>query len=695
MNGLRSASRGIPGAIRAGEMLAAVLMLVGWATVSFQAQAAEPEGTAAENPPPQVWPRDLTDFPLEVLLNIELEVTSVSKRAVPLREAPAAVFVLTGEEIRRSGVRTIADALRMVPGLLVVRFTAQSYVVTSRGFPGEKLEVFVDGRSVYTPLTSIVFWDVLDTYLPDIDRIEVVRGPGSILTLWGANAMNGVVNIVTKSSGQTTGTEISGGAGNEERAFGAVRTGSRIGEQTHARLYVQTQHRDSSICGVNASTICVTGQQAPDSKRQTSAGFRTDWDYRKNRTLTLSGDLYTENGGTISASSRAQSRQQDTEQNGGNLTARWNADLAQSGKFLAAAYYARYFRYLPEIFLETRDTYNLEIEHRWPLNQRHLLSWALGARSTHDVTGGRPLFAIFDPSSRTLNTYAAALQDQIRLFDHGELTLGSKFEHNDFTGFEVQPGIRLGWKLGNSAYTWGSIARAVRTPNRLEDGLVINCIDNLCGTPAASFRQGNTELKSEKLVAYDWGLRLWQEGGLSADLATFFNDYSDLRSKETTPAPFGTFGDSLEGKSYGGELALGWQIADWVNLRAFYNVLEIDVDPKPGSTDPRSENSIENGSPEQSGGLRLSMQPRSTLSVDGFLRYVDRLPAVAAPDYTELNLRLAWRPRPFLELAIVGENLLDPQHPESGSAASARQPAALPANEIERSVFAEFRWIWQ
>lgn len=661
-------------------------------TLAAFSASASPQQTAAE------LPRDLTDYSLEALLNIELEVTSVSKRPVPLREAPAAVFALSGEEIRRSGVRTIADALRMAPGLLVVRITAQSYIVTARGFPGEKLEVFVDGRSIYTPLTSIVFWDVLDTYLPDIDRIEVVRGPGAILTLWGANAMNGVVNIVTKASSQTAGTEISGGAGNEERVFGAVRTGARIGDKAHARLYVQTQHRDSSICGVNASAICVTGQEAPDSKRQTSTGFRSDWDYRKNRTLILSGDVYTETAGTVSAASRPQSRQQDTEQNGGNLTARWNAKLEHAGELAVLAYYANYFRFLPEIFRETRDTYNLELEHRWPLNERHRLVWGLGARSTHDVTGGRPLFAIFDPPSRTLNTYAAAVQDQIRLFDHGELTIGSKFEHNEFTGFETQPGIRLGWKLGGGAYTWGSIARAVRTPNRLEDGLLINCIDNNPCPPAESgsiVRRGNTGLKSEKLVAYDWGLRLWREDGLSADLAVFFNDYSDLRSSETAPLPFGTFGSGLEGESYGAELALGWPLTNRANLQAFYNVLEIDVAPRPGSTDTRTEHTIENSSPKQSAGLRLSMQPRADISVDGFLRYVGRLSALAAPAYTELNLRLAWRPWPEFELALVGENLLDPQHPEHGSPASATSPGARPANEMERSVFAEFRWIWQ
>ena len=668
------------------------------AALTFAALAAASSGARAAAVDAPESPRDLTALSLEALLDLKVTVTSVSKKAVPLQEAPAAVFVLTGEEIRRSGARTVADALRMVPGLLVVRITAQSYVVTARGFPGEKLEVFIDGRSVYTPLTSIVFWDVLDTYLPDIDRIEVVRGPGSILTLWGANAMNGVVNIVTKSAARTTGTEVSGGVGNEERSFGALRTGTRVGDKAHARLYVQNRHRDSTLCGLN-TRACIPGLEAPDSQHQTTAGFRTDWDYSSARTLTVSGDAYTESAGTVSAASQAQSRQQATEQNGGNLTARWSADLERAGKFSAVAYYAHYFRYLPEIFLETRDTYDLELEHRLPLGERHLLTWALGARSTRDQTGGRPLFAIFDPASETLNTYAASIQDQIRLFENGELTVGSKFEHNDFTGFEVQPGIRLGWKLGEGAYTWGSIARAVRTPNRLEDGLVINCADNPCGpVPAILYRQGNTDMKSEKLVAYDWGLRLWQEKGLSADLAVFFNDYSDLKSSEarTPAAPFGYYANTLAAHTWGGELGLGSQLADWASVRAFYNLLEMNVWRRPGSTDTANETLIEGSSPEQSAGLRLSLQPRGDLSVDAFVRYVDRLSAVFAPTYTELNTRVAWRPCPSLELALVGENLLDTQHPEFGSPApgSPSRPPG-PANELQRSVFAEFRWTWQ
>lgn len=660
--------------------------------LSAPAYGAAPAPAPAANP-------DLTELSIEALLDLRVEVTSVSKRAVPLQEAPAAAFVLSGEEIRRSGVRTVADALRMVPGLLVMRITAQSYVVTSRGFPGEKLEVFIDGRSIYTPLTSIVFWDVLDTYLPDIERIEVVRGPGSILTLWGANAMNGVVNIVTKSSAKTDGTEISGGGGNEERSFGAVRTSGRIGDQAHARLYAQHRNRDSSLCGANTAA-CVSGQEAPDAQHQTTAGFRSDWDYAEARSLSVSGDLYQEEAGTISAASSAQSFQQATQQNGANLTLHWNADLQENGKLGVVGYYARYYRELPEIFLETRDTYDLELEHRLPLAQRHLLTWALGARSTHNQTGGPPLLAIFDPASRTLNTYAASLQDQIRLFDNGELTLGSKFEHNDFTGFEVQPGIRLGWKLSEAAYTWASVARAVRTPNQLEDGLLIYCTAfqaglGFCSPAGSTVPRGNRDLKSEKLIAYEAGLRLWHEQALSADLAMFFNDYTDLRSNESSPPPFGMFGNSLKAKTYGGELAVGWQPAEWIGVRAFYNLLKMNVERQGGSTDARSEYALENSSPRQSGGLRLSLQPRGDLSMETFVRYVDPLVATATPGYTGLNARLAWRPWSSLELALVGENLLDRQHPESGSPPSAAQPTPRASNQIQRSVFAEFRWTWQ
>ena len=642
---------------------------------------------------------DYTGLSIEDLLDLKVEVTTVSKRPVPLSEAPAAIFVLSGDDIRRSGVRSIADALRMVPGLLVVRITAQSYVVTSRGFPGEKLEVFIDGRSVYTPLTSIVFWDVLDTYLPDIERIEVVRGPGSILTLWGANAMNGVVNIVTKSSSQTTGTQATAAAGNEERTYGAVRTGGRLGEGAFARLYAQSHNRDGTRCGMNTAA-CTPGLEAPDDQHQVTTGFRTDWDYAHGRAVSVSGDYYTERAGTISAASSAQSFQQPTEQRGENLTLHWNGDYGGAGKLGLVGYYAHYFRYLPEIFLETRDTYDVELEHRLPLNRRNLLTWALGARSTHNQTGGPPLLAIFDPAERTLNTYAASLQDQYRLSDAAELTLGSKFEHNDFTGFEVQPGIRLGWKLGDAAYTWASVARAVRTPNQLEDGLLIYCTAfqaslGFCSPAGSTVLRGNRDLTSEKLIASEWGLRLWRDSDLSADLATFYNVYTDLRSNESAPAPFGTFGSSLAARTWGGELVVGWQPAPWISTRTFYNLLQINVRKQPGSTDARSENSIENGSPGQSAGVQLSLRPVEHLTVETLARYVGRMTAVATPAYTQLNSRIAWRLWPTAELAIVGENLLDPHHPESGSPVSATAPTARAANEIQRSVYAEVRVEWQ
>lgn len=667
-------------------------------TLAATAQAAAPAPAPPAKPAAESG-TDLTELPIEALMDLQVEVTSVFKRAVPLQEAPAAVFVLSGDAIRRSGVRTIADALRMVPGLLVVRITAQSYVVTARGFPGEKLEVFIDGRSVYTPLTSVVFWDVLDTYLPDIERIEVARGPGSILTLWGANAMNGVVNIVTKSAARTDGTQISGGGGNEEKSFGAVRSGGRVGDSAHARLYAQHRNRDSTLCGANTAA-CMRGQEAPDAQHQTTVGFRSDWDYAAARSLSASGDLYREEAGTVSAASSAQSVQKATEQGGSNLTLHWNADLEQDGKLAVIAYYAHYRRELPELFLESRDTYDLELEHRLPLSERNLFTWALGARSTHSETGGPPLLAIFDPASRTLNTYAASLQDQVRLFNGFELTLGSKFEHNDFTGFEVQPGIRLGWKLSDDAYTWASVARAVRTPNQLEDGLLIYCTAfqaslGFCSPAGSTVPRGNRDLKSEKLIAYEWGLRLSPDPGLTGDLAAFFNDYSELRSNESSPAPFGKFGNSLSARTWGGELTLGWQPAEWLGVRAFYNLLKMNVRREAGSTDARSEYALENGSPRQSGGLRLSLQPRGNVSIDSFVRYVDPLPATATPAYTELNTRLAWKPWPALELALVGENLLDPHHPESGSVPSARQPQQRAANELQRSLFAEFRWSWQ
>jgi iron complex outermembrane recepter protein len=628
-------------------------------------------------------PEDLTGLSLESLMNIQ--VVSVSKHAEPIAHAAAAIFVITGEEIRRSGVRTIADALRLAPGVQVTRTNAQSYTVTIRGLGGDKLEVLMDGRSVYTPLTSTVFWDVLDTFLPDIERIEVIRGPGA--TLWGANAVNGVINIVTRNAKDTVGTMIQAGAGDEEHLFGGLRSGTRVGETGYIRFFGKARDVDS--------TRQADGSEAVDGLRSYHAGFRYDGSPGERQTLTVLGGIYDsrQDSTGIPATTRT-----TTEANGGNLGVEWAYLTEHSGEIRLSAQYDRYRRKIPGIFEETRDSLDLGFEHRISLGEIHDLTWGLGAEYSRDKTGGAPLAIIFEPQNRSINTFSAFVQDKIRLGDKGELTLGSKFEHNDFTGFEVQPGIRLGWKLQERLFTWGSVARAVRTPNRLDHDIAIFCsppIAALLGCAVGSnFGIGNPDFDSEKLTAYEWGLRWWNNAGLSVDLALFFNDYSDLKSTEPT-AFFGRFENQTEAKSKGAEVSVNWVVNDKLELRPFYAYLDLDVEPASGSADAFTASNAEGSSAQHKAGLRVLAKPRPDLTVDAFLRYMDELEALAVPSYTELDLRLAWRLRPGMELALVGQNLLDSRHPETGSARSATNPTPDPGNGIERGLFLEFTWHWQ
>ncbi|HUS23943.1 MAG TPA: TonB-dependent receptor [Candidatus Binatia bacterium] len=629
-------------------------------------------------------PPDFADLSLEQLLAIE--VTSVSKHAEPLQQASAAIFVLTGEDIHRSGAHTIAAALRLVPGLQVRRSNAQNYTVTSRGLSADKLEVLLDGRSVYTPLSSTVSWDVLDTYMPDIERIEVIRGPGA--TLYGANAVNGVINIVTRHARDTVGAEVMVGGGKEEAAHAAFRSGSKIGEGVYGRIYAKAFERDS--------TVQRTGADSIDGQRQGQAGFRTDWTPAKAHALTFSGDYY--KGTEPTAALGGTSRGDDTDVTGANLLARWSWTASAASEVSVQAYYDGYHRVLPAVFEERRRTGDLQVQHRLRLGDSHTLIYGGGWRGTHDSTGGPPLAIIFSPASRTLQTWSLFAQDQWRLGD-AELTVGSKFEHNSYTGFDVQPGVRLGWALGQSAFTWASVSRAVRLPHRIDEDIAIFCSSAISGligcTTGDTVRIGNSQFQSEKVVAYEWGLRLWNRELFSVDLAAFHNDYTDLKSSEAT-TPLVSFDNKMEGQSNGGELALTWAPMRRLTVRPSYGLLLIDLRPANGSTDPFTAPNTEGGSPQQTAGLRVSANAAAAWDVDGFLRYVDGLPSQRVPAYTELNLRVAWRPSRRLELALVGLNLLDAHHPETGTSPSATNPNPKPpATEIQRAIWLDLTWRWQ
>lgn len=647
----------LPAKAWGGSLQVVALMLA--AVVSPYALAAQPE--------------DLTDLGLEDLMAVQ--VTGVTRRAAPLGRSPAAVFVLTAEDIRRSGARNIAEALRLVPGMDVARINAQSYAVSARGFntnSADKLQVLLDGRSVYTPLTSSVFWDVLDTYLPDIERIEVIRGPAG--AVWGANAVNGVINIITKSAGDTQGSQVQLGLGNEQKYSAAFRTGGRFGETGRVRAYAKSGEQDSSRLAA--------GGQGPDGQNLQQTGFRMDCGQQGRGSYTLSGDFYDGKNRDSNGS---------TSVDGGNLSARWKRQWQSGAESSAQFSYDNYNRRIPRIYAEERRSYALDLQHTLPAWSGHVLTLGLTSQISRDRTGGEPLLIVFLPAERSLATYGGFVQDQLDFGDgRGNLVVGARLEHNDYTDFEFQPNLRAGWQFNEAWYGWASVARAVRTPNRINRDLGFFCAPAFATalncTSGQTSSLGSPNFDSEKLLAYESGLRWRASPKLSVELASFYNDYSDLSSFEGSGIS-GRFANRFDGTGIGGELNLNWSLSEQLQLIAFYSYLELDLKRQPGSSDNTTEMNVEGNSPANQAGVRGNWQPAANWNLGGQLRYVDALAGQKLPAYAELDLRAGWHLRPDLELALIGQNLLHDSHAEFG------QPSTR--LELERSVMAELRWSWQ
>jgi len=645
-------------------------------------------------------PADLTELSLEDLMNIE--ITSVAKKAQKLSEAAAAIFVITQEDIRRSGVTSIPEALRMVPGLQVARIDANKWAITSRGFNGRfsnKLLVLMDGRTVYTPLFSGVYWDMRDTLLEDVDRIEVIRGPGA--ALWGANAVNGVINIITKRSEDTQGGLVVAGAGTEERGFGAVRYGGKLGQDAYCRVYAKYFNRDSAVFA--------SGEDASDEWDVSRAGFRMDWQGAGPDALTLQGDLYDgETGETVITKSLDPSEpptfDEDNDISGANLLGRWRHTISDTSEMALQVYYDRTERN-GVILDQIHDTLDIDFQHQFTLGQRHEIVWGLGYRFVSDDISNT-FYGSWDPHSRDDDLYSGFVQDDITLIkDRLRLTLGSKFEHNDYTGSEIQPNARLMWSPHEGHSIWTAVSRAVRTPSRTEhDGRL-----NITVLPPGSLLPvfpghvvvgvvGDGDYDSEELLAYELGYRVQPTERLSVDIATFYNDYSNLRTlepgdpfPELSPLPphlaFLSRADNrMEGETYGVEVAADWRPLDWWGLKATYTYLQIQLDVDRDSGDTISE-SAEGESPHQQVSLRSSMDMMQDLALDCWVRYMDDLPSQNMDSYITLDVRLGWKVRENVELSVVGQNLLDDRHPEY-------EPEFVDTipTEVQRSVYGKVTW---
>jgi len=618
----------------------------------------------AQTPDTASSPRTLKKLSLEELMALEVTVTSVSRRPEKLSETASAIQVITQDDIRRSGATSLPEALRLASNLEVAQIDSHQWAISARGFnstTSNKLLVLIDGRTVYTPLYAGVFWDVQDTLLEDIDRIEVISGPGA--TLWGANAVNGVINITTKKAQDTQGPLLTATGGRELRDSGAVRYGAALGTGFHYRAYAKYFERDS--------TALANGSDALNGWHMAQGGFRLDGALSARDGLTVQADLYS---GRIE-----QTASDPTTVSGGNLLGRWSRTVSERSDLKLQLYVDRTRRRIPGTFAEALNTYDVDFQHHVLLGTRHDVVWGLGYRLIDDDVSNSLVLA-FLPPKVTRQWFSAFLQDEVALVaDQLNLTFGTKVEHNDYTGLEFQPSVRLAWRVSERDTLWSAVSRAVRTPSRIDREFYAPSVPPF-------FLVGGTDFRSEKLIAYEAGYRTRLRPRLSVSLAAYYNDYDDLRSVEQVnpPAAFPIFiGNGLKGDSYGAELSADYRVMEAWRLRAGYTELRLHLTHKPGSTD-MSAGSGEAQDARRQASFRSSLDLPANWQLEATYRYVSRIDSRNVPGYSEADLRLAWQPRPALELSLVGQNLLHDRHAEFGP--------LLTRQEIERGVYVKVLW---
>jgi iron complex outermembrane receptor protein len=625
---------------------------------------------------------DVTAFEIEDLLNVR--VISAAKREQVLTQVPAAISVIRADDIKRSGARTIAEALRLVPGMQVARTRSGTWAISARGFNdnlSNKLLVMIDGRSVYSPLHSGVFWDVQDVHLPDVDRIEVIRGPGG--SLWGANAINGIVNVITKSAKETQGSLLTLGGGTEDRAFGEMRYGTRVADDVHVRLYGRFTERDDAADGSDPE------QDAYDGWHVGRFGARADWDAGARDLVSVMADAYDGRARerllapNLTSPVGADLLQERREIRGASVVARWQREIDATSDLQLQFYYDHTFRD-DALFRDQIDTLDLDFQHRFSPGDGHDVNWGLGYRVYIADFVSSFAFQI-TPESRTDSVATGFLQDEIALCEDVRLTIGCKLEHNDYSDFEFQPSARLALSIDEHQTVWTSVTRAVRTPSIVDVDARLTPIVVPGAVPLAFSIIGDDGFESEELLAYEAGYRTQLAERVTADLAVFYNDYDRLRSGtpgatfiETTPIPYVVvpinLGNELGGKTWGSELALNYQASTWWLLQSHYSYLGIDL----------SENSGQGRDPRHTAMLRSSMQI-GDFSFDATVRYVSALAAFDIDEYVEASLRVAWSdPAAGFEAALVGHDLVHEDHAEFESADQ--------RSEIQRGAFLMLTW---
>jgi iron complex outermembrane receptor protein len=651
-------------------------------------------------------PTELTSLSLEALLN--LNVTSVSRKPQKLANAAAAIFVINQEDIRRSGATSIAEALRMAPGVQVGQMSANKWAVSIRGINGRfsnKLLVLMDGRTLYNPLFSGVYWEVQDTVMEDIDRIEVIRGPSA--ALWGANAVNGVINITTKSAKETVGGLVSTGGGTEERGFGTIRYGTVLGKDTALKLYAKHQDHDS---GGDANS-----HPAQDAWRMTRGGFRADSNISSRDIVTVQGDYYDGKLGesytlyhlpTASEPTNSQVVDSQSLMSGGNILSRWQRTLADNEALSLQIFYDHSERDMI-ILGEKRDIVDIDFQHRFSLGKYQDIVWGLGYRYNHDFLGDTPYITFPDAHEQT-DLYSSFVHDEISLIpDRLALILGSRFEHNSYTGFEVQPNGRLLWTPSAQHTFWGAVARAVRTPARGDRGIAYRYGTVPANTPPLNpdpLRpmllqiEGASSFKSETLLAYEVGYRTEPLPRVSLDIAAFYNVYDQLRVRGTSTTTSSANSitahqpliNGMHGYSEGIEVSAEWLPMSWWRLLATYSYLKLTMSLDATSTDTVNKGDAEGDSPTHQFSIRSGFDLGKQVELDFWLRGADRVAYIdgeSIPGYLTMDTRLAWKPRPQLELALVGRNLFHQHRKEFAPEFVNTFPT-----EVERSFYGKVTW---
>lgn len=600
--------------------------------------------------------KELARLGIEELMHIK--VISVLKTPQSLLESPAAVHVIHQEDIRRSGAENIPDLLRMIPGVQVAELDVNIYAISIRGFNdihANKLLVMVDGRSVYNHIFSGVIWSHLGVFMEDIERIEIIRGPGS--SVWGANAVNGVVNIITKKSQDAKGAFIEFSAGRPDIFSARARYGGDMSSNGAFRIYAkgfQSKTDHLSQPGFDSETRL-------DSR---TAGFRADWDFGKSNDVSLQGGVIHYEKKSKENNPQPLSTTAFNETRNAHLSTLWRCNFSEQSKAEWRLYYQNETREGDYAF----DVIDLDFQHDVEWIEQHRFVWGLGYRFISDeMIQGLLGNYTYNPRERKLHLFSLFVQDTVELSpDTLSLTAGSKLEHNDYTGFEVQPGIRLIWMPHERHTFWGAVSRAVRTPSRVDSDAETQSQAFLLNKERVIIK-GSADFEAEDLLAYEIGFRANPINNLWFDIATFYNMYDNLSAYEETKPGIWTINNDMEGDAWGLEISVDYQPVKWWRLGGAWSFLEMDMRLK---NDRAADLTgyLEHSNPSHQFALHSAMDLGHRVEFDIRFRLVDsvlhqrpsfavRVPGRETGGYATFDARLAWQPLDGVELSIIGRNL--------------------------------------